>query len=267
MTDASGRQVGMPRSEDTPLREWGTVSAAELERIVVVSPHMDDAVLGMGQLLAAHPGATVITVFAGAPDAYPEPMTWWDQLAGFGSGDDVIAARRDEDAKALAELDASPVWLDHVEHQYLPREEWVQEEAVVDSLEVAIRAAQPSAVFMPFGLANPDHDVTHKAARLVRDRLPEPAWFCYEDHGYKHIPGMLAWRVSQLFRSRVWPTPAAPPVDAGQDRKQAAIAHYRSQLLALEADWQVSTKLDAPAPEQCWRLASPPEGWELLSDG
>jgi LmbE family N-acetylglucosaminyl deacetylase len=255
----------MVSPEDAPMREWGVVTPVELERIVVVSPHMDDAVLGTGQLLSAHPGATVVTVFAGQPPEYPEPMTRWDQLAGFASGDDVIAARRDEDAKALTELDATPVWLDHVEHQYLPREQWVQAEAVVDSLETAIRAVEPTAVVIPFGLANPDHDVTHQAAMLVRERIPEPAWLCYEDHGYKHIPGMLAWRVSKLFQSGVWPTPTAPAVDPGQERKQAALAHYTSQLLALEADWQIGEKLRAPAPEQVWRLAPPPEGWELLT--
>ena len=49
------------------------------------------------------------------------------------------------------------------------------------------------------------------------------------------------------------------------DRKAAAVACYPSQLLALEDDWQIRAKLDAPAPEQFWRLAPPPEGWEGLS--
>ncbi len=247
------------------MRDWGVVTDAELERIVVVSPHMDDAVLGLGQFLAAHAGAAVITVFAGRPPAYPDPMTRWDQLAGFGPGDDVIAARRDEDTKALAELDATPVWLDHIEHQYLPQPEWVQADAVVDTLETAVRTLEPTAVLIPFGLANPDHDVTHQAAMAMRDRFPEPAWLCYEDHGYKHIPGLLAWRVSKLFHAGVWPTPAAPTVDPAQERKHAALAHYTSQLLALEADWKIGAKLAAPAPEQIWRLAPPPAGWELLS--
>jgi hypothetical protein len=39
-------------------------------------------VLGCGHLLAAHPGATVLTVFAGAPDRYPDPMTRWDNSRG-----------------------------------------------------------------------------------------------------------------------------------------------------------------------------------------
>ena len=48
------------------MREWGLVSPEELERVVVLSPHLDDAVLGCGRLMAAHPGATVVTVYAGA---------------------------------------------------------------------------------------------------------------------------------------------------------------------------------------------------------
>jgi LmbE family N-acetylglucosaminyl deacetylase len=248
------------------MRDWGLVRPDELDRVVIVSPHLDDAVLGCGRFLAANPGATVITVYAGRPERYPDPMTHWDTLAGFGSGDDVLDARRAEDAAALAELGATPRWLDFVEHQYLPRREWVGPDATADRLEAELRALDPTAVLIPFGLANPDHTATHDAARRVRERFPEPAWFCYEDTGYKHIPGMLAWRVAQLFRAGIWPTPAALPLDPSEVRKQAALAHYASQLLALEADWQLGAKLAAPAPEQSWRLAAPPAGWEGLSE-
>jgi LmbE family N-acetylglucosaminyl deacetylase len=264
-----GNLNGMATSGTEPvneMRDWGLVAQEELERIVVISPHLDDAVLGCGRLLAAHPNATVVTVYAGRPDDYPDPMTHWDLLSGFVAGDDVLARRREEDAGALAELHAAPVWLDFVEHQYLERPDWVGADETVDALEAAVRAANPTAVLMPFGLANPDHTRTHDAARVVRERVPEPAWFAYEDQGYKHIPGMLAWRVSQLFRAGVWPTPAAPTIDHGDAVKQRALAHYRSQLRALEADWHLGAKLAAPAPEQLWRLAPPPPGWERLSE-
>ncbi|MEX2255421.1 MAG: PIG-L family deacetylase [Acidimicrobiia bacterium] len=259
-------------SAPTPpdMREWGTVAAAELERIVIISPHLDDAVLGCSTLMAAHPGATVVTVFAGRPTEYPTPMERWDSLCGFVEGDEVHVARRAEDAAALAVLDATPVWLDFVEHSYLDRADWVDADAVVDELDAAVRAGEPTAVFAPFGLANPDHDVTHDAAMLVRARLERDgspaAWFCYEDTGYKHIPGLLAWRVARLFRRGVWPSPAAVPVDLDRARRDAAVACYPSQLLALEADWAIAAKLAAPAPEQFWRLAPPPEGWEGLRD-
>ncbi|MBM3675869.1 MAG: PIG-L family deacetylase [Actinobacteria bacterium] len=245
------------------MRRWGLTTPGERARIVVISPHLDDAVLGCGRLLAAHPGATVITVYAGRPSVYPDPPTHWDALAGFAAGDDVLAARREEDRRALDELGAEPVWLDFVEHQYLPRSAWVGATDTADALEAAVRAARPTAVFAPFGLANPDHDAAHEAAMSVRTRVGEPSWFCYEDMGYKHIPGLLAWRVAKLFRAQVWPTPAVVPLDPSDDRRRAALAHYASQLRALEADWDVAAKL--PAPEQHWRLAPPPTGWEALS--
>jgi LmbE family N-acetylglucosaminyl deacetylase len=246
------------------MRDWGLTAPGELERLVIVSPHLDDAVLGCGRLMAAVPGATVVTVYAGAPAEYPDPMTHWDTIAGFRAGDDVLEARRAEDTAALALLDATPRWLDFVEHQYLPRPEWVGPDATVDTLETVLRSLRPTAVALPFGIANPDHVATHDAALGVRARYPEPSWLCYEDTGYKHIPGLLAWRVSQLFRSRVWPTPVALATGGDDTRKRAALACYASQLRALEQDWQLGRKL--VAPEQLWRLADPPPGWEGLVD-
>jgi LmbE family N-acetylglucosaminyl deacetylase len=249
------------------MREWGVVRLEELTRIVIVSPHLDDAVLGCSYLMARHPGATVVTVFAGRPAAYPDPTERWDALCGFVPGDEVHVARRAEDEAALDVLGAEHVWLDFVEHSYLERDRWVRPAGVVDELTAVIGGLEPTAVFAPFGLANPDHDCTHDAAMLVRDRLgPDISWFCYEDTGYKHIPGLLAWRISNLFRSGVWPTPAAVPVDVDHERKMRALGCYPSQLRALESDWQVSVKLAAPAPEQFWRLAPPPDGWGRLSE-
>ena len=254
------------RPPPSDMRDWGTVAPGVLDRIVIVSPHLDDAVLGCSYLMAAHPGVTVVTVFAGRPAAYPKPMERWDALCGFVDGDEVHEARRAEDAAALAVLDATPVWLDNVEHSYLPRADWLGPEDVVDGLEAALRTLAPTAVFAPFGLANPDHDATHGACLLARERIPEPAWFCYEDTGYKHIPGLLAWRVAKLLRRGLWPTPAAVPIDLDHARKMKAVNCYPSQLRALEADWQIGVKLAAPAPEQYWQLAPPPDGWAALGD-
>ena len=44
------------------------------------------------------------------------------------------------------------------------------------------------------------------------------------------------------------------------------MAEYASQVKALEADWIFWARLDAPTPEQFWRLAPPPPGWEALID-
>src|SRR5436305_15085471 len=114
-TDSSARVVTDPkrvRADDFPMRQWGLPLDGELDRVVVVSPHLDDAVLSCARFMAAHPGCTVVTVFAGTPPAYPEPMRLWDEQSGFAPGDDVMDARRHEDCAALAVLDATPHHLD-----------------------------------------------------------------------------------------------------------------------------------------------------------
>ena len=249
---------------------WGLVDPDTLRRVVVVSPHFDDAVLGATHLIAGHPGTTVITVLGGRPPKYPDEPTSWDSCGGFRAGDDVVALRREEDRSAMAFLDAVPVWLDFPDHQYLVKSERPRPEQVAIDLEEALAAASPTAVFLPMGLANPDHALTHDAGLLARDRMAghddPPAWFCYEDHGYKHIPGIMAWRVAKLFKSGLWPTPAVVPIEPDMDRKRTAIGFYKSQVAPLQRDHVLDERLDANVPEQYWRIEPPPHGWEMLAD-
>lgn len=249
---------------------WGLVDPAILSRIVVVSPHFDDALLGASHLLATYPGSTVITVLGGPPPVYPSEPTDWDSCGGFVAGDDVVAARREEDRAATASVDAVPVWLEFADHQYLEKDKRPRSTDVAPALRTAIADARPTAVFLPMGLANPDHVLTHDAGLMVRSGMDEsnggPAWFCYEDHGYKHIPGILAWRVATLFKAGLWPTPAVVPIEPDMGRKRDAIAHYKSQIAPLERDHVLTERLAANVPEQYWRIAPPPTGWERLAD-
>jgi LmbE family N-acetylglucosaminyl deacetylase len=135
---------------------------------------------------------------------------------------------------------------------------------VAPVLDEAIAAQAPTAVFVPMGLANPDHVMTHEAALIVRERHPDWGWFAYEDQGYKHVPGLLAWRVSKLFRSGLWPTPALVPVTAESDRKREAIWCYASQIAPLIQEHALAERVAANVPEQFWRLAPPPAGWEQM---
>ena len=247
---------------------WGEVAAGELAGIVVLSPHFDDAAMGAGEMLIHHAGrsaTTVITVLGGRPPKYPDEPTEWDALGGFKAGDDVVAVRREEDRAAMEVLGATPVWLDFPDHQYLAVEDRPLPPEVAPALEKAIVAAAPTAVFIPMGIANPDHVMTHGAAMIVRERHPEWTWFAYEDHGYKHLPGMLAWRVAKLFKAGTWPTPALVPIDLDEERKRKAIWCYTSQVTPLVREHALATRLETHAPEQFWRLAPPPKGWERLA--
>jgi LmbE family N-acetylglucosaminyl deacetylase len=245
---------------------WGEVDPSLLEKIVVVSPHFDDAVMGAGYLIDSYPGTVVVTVMGGRPPAYPLEVSEWDALGGFGPGDDVVAARREEDRRALAVLGATPLWLEFSDHQYLAPEDRPTPADVAPALEKAVVAAGATSVFFPMGLGNPDHDTTHEAGLLVRQRLSNLAWFCYEDHGYKHLPGLLSWRVGRLLKQRPWATPAMVPHREDPDRKREAIWSYTSQIPPLERDHALSARVAARVPEQYWRLEEPPKGWEPLAD-
>ena len=252
------------------MADWGWVDEDELRRVVVLSPHPDDAVLSCGQFLSGNPGVTVVTVFCGFPATYPDPPNAWAQLSGFAVGDDIVAIRRDEDRRALTRLAARWIHLDgFAEADLQPAEPVATATGVADTLSRVLVEAEPTMVVLPMGLANPEHVTVHDAALLVRDGWSAdsapPSWIAYQDVAYHQIPGLLAWRVSKLFHSGLWPSPVAMPVDVDPTAKRAALAEYQTQMRALEADWGIQRRLDAPTPEQFWRLAPPPPGWEGLA--
>jgi LmbE family N-acetylglucosaminyl deacetylase len=262
---------------------WGLLDTSTWNKLVVVSPHFDDAALGAAHLLHTYPGSTVITVLGGRPPSYPDEVTRWDAAGGFVAGDDVVGARQLEDRAAMEALGAEPVWLDFADHQYLSPADQPTPADVAPDLEAALVAARPTAVFLPMGLAHPDHVLSHRAGLMVRERLladqvavgtgidaaqngaagngAGPEWFCYEDAGYKHLPGMLARRVAELVASGLWPTPSVVPVRPDMAAKRSAIMAYSSQYAPMERDMYLSEHLSANTPEQYWRLSPPPPGW------
>jgi LmbE family N-acetylglucosaminyl deacetylase len=245
---------------------WGEVAPAAFARIAVVSPHFDDAAMGAGHLIASYPVTTVITVLGGRPPAYPDVPSDWDALGGFAAGDDIVAVRRQEDVAAMAVLESDYRWLEFSDHQYLDPPDRPTPAAVAPVLGATLSGLDPTSVFFPMGLGNPDHDMVHEACLLVRAEQPERTWFCYEDHGYKHIPGLLAWRVAKLLRAHPWPTPAIVPHVPDEERKRRAIWCYTSQIPPLERDHALTARMEGRVPEQFWQLAPPPEGWDALAD-
>jgi LmbE family N-acetylglucosaminyl deacetylase len=90
-------------------------------RVVVISPHLDDAALSLGATIAyaSHCGVpvTVLTVFAGDPNSNA-PAGTWDKFCGFTSAGDAARARRDEDERACEIIGASPAWLPFANSDY-----------------------------------------------------------------------------------------------------------------------------------------------------
>jgi LmbE family N-acetylglucosaminyl deacetylase len=224
-------------------------SGDETGRVIVVSPHLDDGVLGCGRLLAHRPGAVVITVFAGRPPAR-EAVTPWDAAAGFGPDDDVLGARRAEDHRALAALAARPLWLPFVDRQYGPAP---AVEHLTEALARAIGRLDGGTVAIPLGLFHSDHRLAHEAALPLVGRLPHLTWLAYEDALYRRLPGVVDERVAALASAGLAPHRARLPADGHSAAKGRAIAAYASQLRALARPGGPGVA-DALGPERYWWL-------------
>lgn len=218
-------------------------------RLVVVSPHLDDGVLGSSALLSQHVAPVVLTVFAGRPPA-STPLPPWDEAAGFRPGDDVVGARRAEDRAALDVLGAEPIWLPFLDSQY---EKSPAVEAIVPVLEAALAHANPATVCIPLGLFHSDHALAHAAALGVFPRHPRWQWLAYEEPMYRRVAGALDDRLASLQSAGIDVTlfaSAAPPAN-----KSRAMACYASQLRALGTPGRPGFA-DALAPERYWVLSA-----------
>jgi len=229
--------------------------------VLAISPHLDDAVFGCGQCLAAHPGSRVITVFAGTPSRGDE-RTDWDQLSGFDSARDAVETRRREDRAALARLRAEPVWLDFIDSQY---GEPADVADIAESMAAVLRDVRPALVLIPLGLFHSDHALVHDAALATLPRLrPSPRVLAYEDALYRRIKGLLQHRLSTLEQQGVIATPARVIASAVHEVvKRDAVRHYTSQLRAFGPKGHT----DLSQPERYWELSFPAPGHQAGSTG
>jgi LmbE family N-acetylglucosaminyl deacetylase len=222
---------------------------ARFTRILVVSPHCDDAVFSCGDLLADHPGAIVVTVFAGRSPSNGK-LTEWDEASGFRPGDDVMGLRREEDRAALSHLQANPVWLDFCDSQYTQSS---TVEDLTNALERVCRHAEPDAVFFPLGLFHDDHKLAHAAALSIRERMTTCSWFAYEDAIYRRYRGLAQERLSCLLAAGIIVTPV-PLIEQGNPaQKRQAMECYASQLRALRTPGRPGYQ-DVFAPESYWKV-------------
>jgi LmbE family N-acetylglucosaminyl deacetylase len=219
------------------------------ERLLVISPHLDDAVLSCGTLLAAHPGAFVCTVFTAPPEK--NMVTDWDRQSGFADAFEAIRARKAEDMRALAILGASAIHLPFCDAQY---QSPPVPEALIAAIEQTLRDVEPSSVMIPLGLFHSDHTDVANACLTLMQRFEHVRVHAYEDVPYRTMPDIVPQRL-QAIRERGF---AAQPVDTlgiaidarHRRLKRAAINAYQSQLRAFGPDGQAGLHSD----ERYWRL-------------
>jgi len=228
-----------------------------LGRILVISPHLDDGVFSCAELLAAHPGSMVLTIFAGVPDEFDE-LTDWDAACGFASARQAIATRRAEDRAALDLLHAEPCWLDFCDSQYR-RDNYHAEsgtgavDEIATRLRDALHESRAQTILVPCGLFHDDHRLAHAATLPVLRDAPQNNWLAYEEAQYRRVPGTLQQRLAALAVAGVTATPIDVPLHRGAQTKREAVHRYASQLRGLSTPGRPGY-LDVFAPERYWRL-------------
>jgi LmbE family N-acetylglucosaminyl deacetylase len=217
-------------------------------KIVVVSPHLDDAALSASASIGQH-DATVLTVFSALP-APDLPVTSWDRLTGATSSQQRQRERIAEDEVAMAALGATGVHLG--EREILYRDGDPDLAAAVRRMAEAFSAAD--AVWLPAAVGgNPDHVLAREAGLRAMRAAGRADVVLYADFPYVIAYGWPTWATGR---------PADPHLDpdfwlehelasAGFDRrslsphvvtlsqsqralKAQVIAAYRSQAAALQ---------------------------------
>jgi hypothetical protein len=237
--------------------------------LLLVSPHLDDAILSCAALVERTEPIDVLTVCAGAPD--PPRRGWWDEETGFASSAESIPARLAEDRAAF---DATPHRLSYLglfEGQYFDGERPAEDAETIRTAVVTWLAAQrgEGTVALPAGaggrggrrgrllrlvgrsgnpLPHGDHVFVREAALgapaplLLYEELPY-LFGSRADGQVRRVARMLGRRVQELTQ----------PVD--RQAKARRIAAYASQIPHISPD---EGRLDDPAmlpsTERYWLL-------------
>ncbi|MEW6567445.1 MAG: PIG-L family deacetylase [Chloroflexota bacterium] len=216
---------------------------------IYLSPHLDDAVLSCGGLIANQVaegnGVTVLTVFAGDPG--PGPLSDFAQALHqlWGGSPNLVGDRRTEDRLACGRLGASVV------HMLLPDAiyrhgpdagvRYASEEAifgplhprdldVLEEIHQRLSSACPpeAVVYCPLGLG---FHVDHRLTRAAAERLGRPLWY-YQDFPYAARGGEVP--------AELGPPPGrehlVPLSPEEIESWAAAIAEYRSQVPMFWSD-------------------------------
>ena len=235
---------------------------------VVLSPHLDDAVLSAFTVLE-HPGdVLVINVCDGVPP--PGRASEWVRLCGGDDDATQMQRRRAEDRAALDVVGHRAIGLGFLEAD--ERSPDAQPDLIARRATAAV--ATTARLLAPLGMgSHPDHLATRDAAMSLWRADPELPLELYADLPYAIRAGWPSWvssapRDPHLDSDVPWqralrrlpvPPGALIPIpvrlDAAQSARKARVLEcYASQIAALAGGPHRRFDADALAFEVRWRL-------------
>lgn len=207
-------------------------------KLLVLSPHLDDAILSVGQTIAAYPNSTIMTVFAGSPPKGTKSD--YDLKCGFKDSNEAMEARRYEDRMACAQLLAKPIHLGFLDHQYKHQ---VGLENINAKIMQHLEEYEYQIILAPIGLKHPDHIAVTRVVRgLLETDIPI---YYYEEIPMRVLePELVAERLDSDDEPKL-----KFIGDGGRDKKAMALMEYKSQIGTGVLD--PSTCF---VPERIWEL-------------
>jgi hypothetical protein len=210
--------------------------------VVVVSTHLDDAVLSCWSVVAGDADVAVVTVFTGAPDD-PDLVTDWDRDTGVTSKGR-MAARIEENRAALSIAGRFPTDLGFLESQYGARtfDSGVMEECLRDAEIVYL----PAGIGVPGGRVHDDHIFVRDACLELR-----PAARLYADQPYCLFQAGL--QLPEGLRDGYWGADEILLTPAQRERKAEAIDAYGGEVPKLDRAFGIQlTDPDTLVRETFW---------------
>lgn len=212
---------------------------------IYLSPHLDDAALSCGGLIAqqslAGETAEIWTICAGDPPPGPFSPFAEELHARWQTGREATALRRQEDRNACARLSAVP--------RHLPLPDCIYRRAGLDYWRAGQPAGDSPAAFLYpdqaaiFGALHPlEEDLVHRLAQLLQEWLPPEAELVCPLTLGRHVDHQLTRQAAERLGRSLWYYADYPYV-----------LQHGEQIAALEAGgWQMQQYSISPAALQAW---------------
>jgi LmbE family N-acetylglucosaminyl deacetylase len=219
--------------------------------VLVISPHLDDAVLSCAQLLKSRQDSTIVTILAGCIPG--EHGGWSGRTTGLSVAKDANAVRREEDRCAARALGARTVWIDIPAQEYGP-DAFPSERLrrVQDAIDTTVAAIETRSVFVPLGVTHRDHVLVSDAGlRALHDSSVEV--YVYMDMPYGQARGS---QVRQRLRhiGQTFEIERLGPFVGDLPTKGEAVNAYSSQVAELQQGFGRHFKKVFTDPERYWRV-------------
>ncbi len=233
---------------------------------VILSPHLDDAVLSCWHLLSGPGDVAVVNVYAGSPPP-GSGAAWWDRLSGATDSAARMRERLAEDREAFAIAGRTATHLDFLDEQYEPAHQSVGK--IASRLRELID--RNAIVYAPAALGeHGDHERVRSAALELAASGQQVRLYADHPHGVRH--GWPAWvngtnTTTEVDVAAHWDrrlagvalTRSRPAIHrlgaVERERKLRAVSAYRTQISALASTFGELDGFPAFPEEIVWALS------------